>query len=109
MPRADLRRAGRERLTLSPGESQARHRALLGALPDGVLLQDSDGTVLLANTRAGALLGVTVPDDALIPDGVVPSVIPAPRRGPAPVAGHRRPTPGDSPLDRLTAAARGLL
>src|SRR5450432_626397 len=57
MPRADLRRATRERAALSVAESEARHRALVSALPDGVLLADAEGLVLLANTRAGELLG----------------------------------------------------
>lgn len=82
MPRADLRRAMRERMALSVAESEARHRALLAALPDGVLLQDVDGAVLLANARAVELLGITAPDRPLLPNGVVSAkaAIPVPRQ-----------------------------
>ncbi|GAB3244845.1 putative bifunctional diguanylate cyclase/phosphodiesterase [Kineosporia babensis] len=76
MPRGDVRQSRRARRHpdgVSVAESQARYRVLLGALPDGVLLQDADGTVLLANPRAGQLLGLTLPADSR------PS-IPAPRR-----------------------------
>jgi diguanylate cyclase (GGDEF)-like protein/PAS domain S-box-containing protein len=66
----------RERLALSVAESEARHRALLAALPGGVLLQDADGTVLVANEQACELLGIARPDEPLLPGGVVP----APRR-----------------------------
>jgi diguanylate cyclase (GGDEF)-like protein/PAS domain S-box-containing protein len=112
MPRADPRRALRGRPVPSVAESQARHRALLGALPDGVLLQDADGTVLLANARAGVLLDLTpgdLPDDVLIPDGVVPSVIPAPRRMPSGPPARGRSGAGERPLDRLSLTAAALL
>src|SRR6187551_1833873 len=73
MPQADLRRAMRQRLALSVAESEARHRALLAALPDGVLLQDADGAVLLANPPACEMLEITSPDVPMLPGGVVPA------------------------------------
>jgi diguanylate cyclase (GGDEF)-like protein/PAS domain S-box-containing protein len=94
----------RERLALSVAESEARHRALLAALPDGVLLQDVDGTVLLANPRAGEMLGISSPDRPLLPNGVVSagraSSIPAPR--PPDAVGGDSPDDGDTPLEQLT-------
>jgi diguanylate cyclase (GGDEF)-like protein/PAS domain S-box-containing protein len=96
MPQADLRRAMRQRLALSVAESEARHRALLAALPDGVLLQDADGTVLLANPPACELLGITSPEVPILPGGVVP----APRQPAAEVDPDRD---ADSPLGRLAA------
>jgi diguanylate cyclase (GGDEF)-like protein/PAS domain S-box-containing protein len=80
MPLGDLRRprrARREVARVPVAESEARHRALLGALPDGVLLQDSNGTVLLANPRAVHLLDLPLLEE---PRGPVP----APRRGGGP-------------------------
>ena len=46
MPRADLRRAQRQQPVLSVAESEARHRALVDALPEPVVLQDVDGRVI---------------------------------------------------------------
>src|SRR4051795_12469942 len=87
MSRADLRRAMRERLDLTVAESEARHRAIIAALPNGVLLQDADGTVLVANPRACDLLGISGLDNGLPSNGVIPagdsagdSAIPIPRR-----------------------------
>src|SRR4051794_6649071 len=103
MPRADLRRAMRERVALSVAESEARHRALLAALPDGVLLQDVDGAVLLANPRAGELLGISTTDRPLLPNGVVSAdaAIPVPRQSGSAAA--------DTPLSRVTAATIAAL
>ncbi|MBT0767682.1 EAL domain-containing protein [Kineosporia sp. J2-2] len=77
MPRGDLRRSRREPAQVSVAESEARHRALLGALPDGVLLQDLNGAVLLANPRAGRLLGLSLLEE---PVPALPGV-PGQRRG----------------------------
>jgi diguanylate cyclase (GGDEF)-like protein/PAS domain S-box-containing protein len=105
MPRADQRRAIRERMALSVAESEARHRAVLSALPDGVLLQDADGNLLLANPRACDLLGITAPENGLQPNGVIPAQ-PEPSDA-APTAaqengipGPRRPDPADHDHDR---------
>jgi len=85
MPRADLRRARRARLALSVAESQARHWALVSSLPDGAVLQDAQGTVLLANPRACELLGITNPDSAFSRLSGLPT----------PAAGIPRPRPGE--------------
>ena len=93
----------RERVALSVAESEARHRALLAALPDGVLLQDVDGAVLLANARACELLGITSPDSPLLPNGVVSadSAIPVPRQS---TPGGADPTTTDTPVRQLAVA-----
>ena len=65
MPRADLRRSGRDRMALSVAESEARHRALLAALPEGVVLHDTDGAFLLANPAACTLLDLVVPGSSV--------------------------------------------
>jgi diguanylate cyclase (GGDEF)-like protein/PAS domain S-box-containing protein len=76
----------RERMALSVAESEARHRALVSALPDGVLLQDAEGIVLLANPRAHELLGLPRPEAGLTPTATPrksaagSEVIPGPRR-----------------------------
>ncbi len=106
MPLGDLRRprrAQREVAGVPVAESEARHRALLGALPDGVLLQDANGNVLLANPRAGQLLGLPRLEE---PRGAVP----APRRGDGPVEliDLTEPRPFSLRLDevnRISAAA----
>ncbi len=102
----------RERTALSVAESEARHRALVSALPDGVLLQDADGTVLLANARACEILDISNPEIGLgTPrNGVIPApdpAIPVPRRpdpeiipGPAP-ASAGEPDPDPTPLQQL--------
>src|SRR4051794_41890213 len=98
MQRADLRRARRGTAEPSVAESEARHRALLAALPDGVVLTDGDGNVLTANPAARELLGIGRdrrtfggPDD----ERADPPV-PAPRR-----SAHHRPddvaAPGRAP------------
>jgi PAS domain-containing protein len=91
----------RERLALSVAESEARHRALLAALPDGVLLQGSDGGVLLANPRACELLGISSPDTPLLPNGVISAEtsIPGPRQHSAGAPDG----PLDTPIRRLAA------
>ncbi len=61
MPRADLRRTGRAQVAASTAESEARHRALLAALPEGVVLHDRDGSFLLANPAARELLRLADP------------------------------------------------
>ncbi len=93
----------RERLALSVAESEARHRALLAALPEGVVLQDVDGTVLLANTLACELLEISTPDAPLLPSGVVSaeSVIPVPRQS--------APTTTDTPMSQLAAVTSAAL
>jgi len=58
MQRAEPRRARRGTADPSVAESEARHRALLAALPDGVVLTDGDGNVLTANPAARELLGI---------------------------------------------------
>lgn len=82
MPRADLRRAIRDQMrdqarraenALPLAESEARHRALVDALPEPVLLQDADGSLILANQAARQALGVAA-------DGTAPS----PRTAPLP-------------------------
>ena len=65
MPRADLRRAMRDRMALTLAESEARHRALLAALPEGVVLHDTDGTFLLANPAACELLELSHTDSSV--------------------------------------------
>lgn len=102
MPRAELRdprHTGRDLVRVSVAESEARHRALLGALPDGVLLQDSNGTVLLANPRAGQLLGLVLVEEPRIG-------VPIPRRGDATVTAAKYPTypthPAHLDLDAAT-------
>jgi diguanylate cyclase (GGDEF)-like protein/PAS domain S-box-containing protein len=95
-----------ERLALSVAESEARHRALLAALTDGVLLQDVDGAVLLANPRACELLGITSPDTPLLPQGVISaeSAIPTPRQS-VPAESPDDPTAPLSQLAVVTSAA----
>jgi diguanylate cyclase (GGDEF)-like protein/PAS domain S-box-containing protein len=82
MQRAELRRARRGTAETSVAESEARHRALLAALPEGVVLSDADGNVLTANPAAVELLGIgrdrrTFGAPA---DEGAPSPVPAPRR-----------------------------
>src|SRR4051794_10507946 len=95
MQRADLRRARRGTAEPSVAESEARHRALLAALPDGVVLTDGDGNVLTANPAARELLGIGRdrrtfggPDD----ERADPPV-PAPRR-----SAHQRPDDVAAPV-----------
>jgi len=114
MPRAQLREAGPtgpDLVQVSVAESEARHRALLAALPDGVLLQDSNGTVLLANPRAGQLLGLALVEEPRVG-------VPPPRRGGVTHPAHldittvQTPRPVAEPLpgrlegvNRISAAA----
>jgi diguanylate cyclase (GGDEF)-like protein/PAS domain S-box-containing protein len=86
MQRADQRRARRGTAETSVAESEARHRALFAALPDGVVLTDGDGNVLTANPAARELLGLGRdrrtfggPDRDGVDDRADPPV-PAPRR-----------------------------
>jgi diguanylate cyclase (GGDEF)-like protein/PAS domain S-box-containing protein len=83
MQRAEPRRARRGTADPSVAESEARHRALLAALPAGVVLTDGDGNVLTANPAACELLGIGSdrrtfggPAEEERPD----SPVPAPRR-----------------------------
>lgn len=90
MPRADLRRAIRDRAmpdgaALPLAESEARHRAMVDALPEPVLLQDADGGLILANQAAREALGIGAGG--------------APTRAPSPPS---TPTPAQSPLPRQT-------
>jgi diguanylate cyclase (GGDEF)-like protein/PAS domain S-box-containing protein len=114
MPRADLRRARRghpdggrpDEAALSVAESEARHRALLSALPDGVILQGAGGDVLLTNARARYLLGLGADGRSLIGGdegtdapgpGDASGAIPAPRRpGPEHPAADRAHTADDT-------------
>jgi diguanylate cyclase (GGDEF)-like protein/PAS domain S-box-containing protein len=93
----------RERMALSAAESQARYRALVSALPDGVLLLDGEGTVLLANARAREYLGIADPE-LLVPDTPgTPSSTAGPITGPdAGIPGPRRPS---EPAGRATQRA----
>ncbi|GLY13376.1 EAL domain-containing protein [Kineosporia rhizophila] len=105
MPRGEVRRARRvrhDRAGVSVAESQARHRVLLSALPDGVLLQDADGTVLLANPRAGHLLGLPLPTPELSRPNV-----PVPRRAgeTGPIDLSRARPALVAGVDRISAAA----
>lgn len=62
-------------------ESEARHRALVSALPEGVLLQDAEGTVLLANARACELLGIARPEVDLTPSRTAHNLTITPSEG----------------------------
>ncbi|WP_285594118.1 EAL domain-containing protein [Kineosporia sp. NBRC 101731] len=106
MPRGDLRRARHDGARVSVAESEARHRALLGALPDGVLLQDLNGSVLLANLRAGQLLDLKLLEE---PSSGVPAQRRADETSPMALNGHRRvadPRPGRiEGVNRISSAA----
>jgi diguanylate cyclase (GGDEF)-like protein/PAS domain S-box-containing protein len=85
MQRAELRRA-RAKPDTTVAESEARHRALLAALPDGVVLTDVEGNVLTANPAATELLGLGRDRRTFgaADDQGAPAPVPAPRR-----PGHR--------------------
>jgi diguanylate cyclase (GGDEF)-like protein/PAS domain S-box-containing protein len=117
MPRADLRRSRRggtdERSdSLSVAESEARHRALLTALPEGVVLQDAAGELLLSNPRADVLLGIAAGDDAVARDDT-PRVIDTRSAEETSPAGTTIPTPRRSgagdPVAQLDAATQVAL
>src|SRR5262245_1325968 len=68
MLRGELRRAERRpEPAVNLAESEARHRAIVGALPHGVVLQDAEGAVLVANPAAQRLLGPDTEHVAALP------------------------------------------
>ena len=112
MPQADLPRALRRRTALSVAsvaETEGRQRAVLAALPEGVLLQDAEGNVLLANDRARELLGLSglMSDRPVDPpadqrSSTDPRLVDGPRQSTDP---RPAPVPG-IPLPRQAAALR---
>ena len=80
MPRDELRRASRASATgMSLAESEARHRAIVDALPHGVVLQDATGAVITANPAAIELLGPGLTHPGRNADtGLEPVAIPSP-------------------------------
>jgi diguanylate cyclase (GGDEF)-like protein/PAS domain S-box-containing protein len=103
MPRAERRRARggddgsrRDGGALTVAESEAQHRALLCALPDGVILQDNEGGILLANPRARYLLGLGRDDVSSPPAADVTSRRAQDDRHPARSEDDRHPARSDS-------------